>query len=165
MATAGTVSGGTYVMAAADQWGVRAFALKPATGQQYSRSATQSLLISLSATGVFSPLSSPATYYPGGYNLYGSTKFVGGSLSQLQADDSVYMTCRSYVSASSTTAKTNAFIAYRDSTISLNTPKERTWTGVSATWNSQAEMGTAGSPVRFTRVAYCPLEQRSFEKI
>lgn len=61
--------------------------------------------------------------------------------------------------------KTDAFIAYRDSTTSLSTPKERTWTGESVAWGSQTEMVTAGSPVRFTRVAYSPIASRSTEKI
>jgi len=106
-----------------------------------------------------------ATFYPSSYNLYGSTKYLTGSVTDLQGNDTAYMTFRSYVSASSSTAKTNAFISYRDSTTSLNTPKERTWTGDTATWGSQNEMATAGSPVRFTRTAYCPIENRSFEKI
>jgi len=106
-----------------------------------------------------------ASFYPSGYTLYGSTKYLSGSVTDLQSNNTAYMTFRSYVSASSTTAKTNAFIAYRDSTTSLNTPKERTWTGDTATWGSQSEMATAGSPVRFARVAYCPKEQKSFEKI
>lgn len=106
-----------------------------------------------------------ASFYPSGYNLYGSTKYLSGSVTDLQSDNVAYMTFRSYVSASSTTAKTNAFIAYRDSTTSLNTPKEKTWTGDTATWGSQSEMSTAGSPVRFARVAYSPKEQKSFEKI
>jgi len=108
---------------------------------------------------------STTAYNPSGYNLLGSTKYVSGSSTDLQSDNSVYMTFRSYVSASSTTAKTNAFIAYRDSTTTLNTPKERTWTGNSVAWGSQTEMATSGSPVRFTRVAYCPIENRSTEKI
>jgi len=106
-----------------------------------------------------------ATFYPSSYNLYGSTKYLTGSVTDLQGNDTAYMTFRSYVSASSSTAKTNAFISYRDSTTSLNTPKERTWTGDTATWGSQSEMATAGSPVRFIRVASCLIENRSFEKI
>jgi len=106
-----------------------------------------------------------ATFYPSSYNLHGSTKYLTGSVTDLQGNDTAYMTFRSYVSASSSTAKTNAFISYRDSTTSVNTPKERTWTGDTATWGSQSEMATAGSSVRFTRVAYCPIENRSFEKI
>jgi hypothetical protein len=105
------------------------------------------------------------TFYPSDYTLLGSTRYVSGSLTNLTSDDSVYMTFRSYVSASNTTAKTNAFIAYRDSTTSLNTSKERTWTGDTASWGSQTEMATSGSPVRFVRVAYSPIQQRSFEKI
>ena len=64
-----------------------------------------------------------------------------------------------------TTAKTNAFITYRDSTTSLNTPKERTWIGESVAWDSQGELATSDSPVRFVRVAYSPIAERSPEKI
>jgi hypothetical protein len=64
-----------------------------------------------------------------------------------------------------TTAKTNAFIAYRDSTTSLNTPKERTWIGESVAWDSQGELATSDSEVRFVRVAYSPIAARSPEKI
>jgi hypothetical protein len=101
-------------------------------------------------------------YYPSDYNLLGATKRVSGTPNDLISDDGFYMTFRSYAAV---TLKTNAFIAYRDSTTSLNTPKERTWDGETASWSSQAEMPNASSPVRFVRVAYCPLEQRSFEKI
>lgn len=113
----------------------------------------------------FNETAQAQSYYPSGFNLLNSTKHSGGVLSDLQSDDSVYMTFSSYVSSSSTTAKTNAFIAYRDSTTTLNTPKERTWTGDTASWGSQNEMTTANSPVRFVRVAYSPIEQRSMEKI
>lgn len=105
------------------------------------------------------------TYNPSGFNLLDSTKLASGASSDLQSNDAAYMTFRSYVSASSSTAKTDAFVAYRDSTTSLNTSKERTWTGDTATWSSPSEMLTSDSPVRYTRVAYCPIEQRSFEKI
>ena len=105
------------------------------------------------------------SYNPSGYSLGGSTRYISGTTADLATDNGVYMTFRSHVSASSTTAKTDAFIAYRDSTTTLNTSKERTWTGDSVAWGSQTEMPDAGSPVRFTRVAYCPLEARSFEKI
>lgn len=106
-----------------------------------------------------------ASFYPSGYNLLGSTKYLSGSLTDLQSDNAVYMSFRSYVSSSSTTAKTNAFIAYRDNTNGVNTPKERTWTGDTATWGPQSEMPTSGSYVQFTRVAYCPKSERSLEKI
>ncbi len=104
-------------------------------------------------------------YNPSGYSLLGSTALVSGTTMNLLSDDSNYMTFRSYVSATSPSLKTNAFVAYRDSTTTLNTPKERTWTGESTLWGSQTEMVTAGSPVRFVRTAYCPIESRSFEKI
>jgi hypothetical protein len=64
-----------------------------------------------------------------------------------------------------TSAKTNAFIAYRDSTTSANTPKERAWIGESVAWGGQAEMATSDYPVRFTRVAYSPISTRITEKI
>jgi hypothetical protein len=104
-------------------------------------------------------------YNPSAYALLGATTLVSGSITDLQNEDDVYMKFRSYVSASSSTAKTDAFIVYRDSTNSLNTPKLRTWTGETASWGSQVELPDAGSPVRTVRVAYCPIEQRSFERI
>ncbi|MGQ9640707.1 MAG: hypothetical protein ACUVUF_01095 [Candidatus Bathycorpusculaceae bacterium] len=111
-------------------------------------------------TGEISYRYNPSTYAPLGY-----TTLVSGSITDLQNEDNVYMRFRSYVSASSLTAKTDAFIVYRDSTNSLNTPKLRTWTGEAASWSSQVEMPDAGSPVRTVRVAYCPIEERSFERI
>ncbi|MEM3672763.1 MAG: hypothetical protein QW468_00845 [Candidatus Bathyarchaeia archaeon] len=104
-------------------------------------------------------------YNPSTYALFGYTTLVSGSITDLQNEDNVYMRFRSYVSASSTTAKTDAFIVYRDSTASLNTPKLRTWNGEAAGWSSQVEMPDAGSPVRTVRVASCPVEERSFERI
>jgi hypothetical protein len=104
-------------------------------------------------------------YNPSAYSLLGSTRLVSGSINDLQDEDNVYMRFRSYVSTSSSTAKTDAFIVYRDSTTSLNTPKLRTWTGEAASWSSQVEMPDASSPVRTVRVAYCSVEQRSFERI
>jgi hypothetical protein len=106
-----------------------------------------------------------AFYTPSDYTLLGGTRLASGSVGNLVSNNGVSMTFRSYASATSATTKTNAFVAYRDSTTSLSTPKERTWTGDTATWGSQSEMFTADSSVRFVRVAYCPIEQRSFEKI
>jgi hypothetical protein len=80
------------------------------------------------------------------------------------AIDNNYETFREEITLSPD-SKTNAFIAYRDLATSLDIPKERTWNGEKASWSSQTEMPTAGSSVRFVRVAYCPLEQRNFEKI
>ncbi|MGB9713631.1 MAG: hypothetical protein ACPLZC_01480 [Candidatus Bathyarchaeales archaeon] len=104
-------------------------------------------------------------YNPAAYAPLGSTTLVSGSTTDLQNEDGVYMRFRSYVSASSTTAKTDALIVYRDNTNSLSTPKLRAWNGETAVWSSQIEMPDAGSPVRTVRVAYCPVEQRSFERI
>jgi len=55
-------------------------------------------------------------FYSSDYNLLGSTTYVLGSLTDLQSDNGVYMQFRSYVSGTSTTAKTDAFIAYRSNT-------------------------------------------------
>jgi hypothetical protein len=106
-------------------------------------------------------------FYPSDYNLLGSTQRISGTLSDLQSDDSVYMTFRSYVSSTSTTTKTDAFIGYRSNTSTglLSSPKSCNWDGDDVAWGGENEMPTAGSPVRFTRVAYCPIENRSFEKI
>jgi len=101
-------------------------------------------------------------YYPSGQVLLGSTALVSGTVSNLQNDDGVYSAYRSYVSATPATASTNAFAAYRDSTATLNTPKQRTWNG--SVWGSQSDMPTSDSPVRSVRVACCPLEQRSLER-
>ena len=60
---------------------------------------------------------------------------------------------------------TDAFIAYRDTTTTLNTVKSRTWTGNTSSWTTQSELPNAGSPVRTVRVAYCPIQARSYEKI
>jgi hypothetical protein len=108
---------------------------------------------------------SPFSYYPSNYVPNGGTQFKTGTLGDLQSDNSAYMSFSAYVSATSSTAKTDAYVAYRDSTTSPNTPKERAWTGETAKWGSQSEMPTADSPVRFVRVAYSPIETRSFEKI
>jgi hypothetical protein len=112
---------------------------------------------------------SPVTqaFYPSGYNLLGSTQYYSGTLSDLQSDNSVNMTFRSYVSATSTTTKTDAFIAYRSNTgtDTLNSPKNRNWDGDTAAWGGENEMPTAGSPVRYSRVAWCTVQNRSFEKI
>lgn len=104
-------------------------------------------------------------FNPSSYVAGGSTSYVYGNVADLGSNDGVYMDFASYVSGSSATSQTDAFVAYRDSTTTLNTPKERTWAGTSATWGSQSTLPTSGSPVRWVRVAYCPLESRSFEKI
>jgi len=105
-------------------------------------------------------------YFPSGYSLLGSTGYLSGSLSGLQADDGVYMNLRSYVSATSSTSKTDAFIAYRSNTASgLNYPKNSLWDGDIAAWGSPSEMATAGSQVRLVRTAVCPIRTRALEKI
>ena len=101
-------------------------------------------------------------FNPSSYLTVGSTSYVSGSITNLISNDGVYMNFRSY----SSTLQTDAFIAYRDNaTATLDTPGERTWSGANTTWGSQSDLPTAGSPVRWVRVAYCPLESRSYEKI
>ena len=71
-----------------------------------------------------------------------------------------------YVQAKATSTETEltrAFVAYRDSTTSLNIPKSRIWNN--AVWNSQSELTSAGSPVRQVKSACCPKADRSEEKI
>jgi hypothetical protein len=66
----------------------------------------------------------------------------------------------------SSPSNTKAFIGYRSNTGTNTTssPKDRGWDGLS--WDGlENEMANAGSPVRWVRVAYCPLEARSTEKI
>ena len=108
-----------------------------------------------------------ASYNPTSYDLLGNTRLVSGSTSNLASDDSVYMTTRSFASATSTTNKTDAFIAYRSNrgTDQLSSPKSRRWDGDKALWSEESEMPNAGNSVLFTRVACCPIQQRSFEKI
>jgi hypothetical protein len=106
---------------------------------------------------------STTAYNPSGYSLLGSTALVSGNTSNLVSNNDVYMQFRSYEITS--TAKTDAFIAYRDSTTSLNTPKGRTWTGNTTSWGSQGELPISGSPVRFVRVEYSPNQTRMNEKI
>ncbi|MEM3641058.1 MAG: hypothetical protein QXH37_03960, partial [Candidatus Bathyarchaeia archaeon] len=87
---------------------------------------------------------------------------VDGTYVDTWSVDDAYETFREEITLSPI-SKTNAFIAYRDYT--LNIPKARTWNGEAASWSTQIEMPNAGSPVRFARVAYSPLEQRSTEII
>jgi hypothetical protein len=111
--------------------------------------------------------SNSASYNPTSYSLLGNTRLVSGSTSNLAFDDETYMTTRSFVSATSVTNKTNAFIAYRSNsgTDALSSPKSRSWDGSAALWSVESEMPSSSSPILVTRVAYCPIEQRSFEKI
>jgi len=68
------------------------------------------------------------------------------------------------VTAGTASSNTKAFIAYLSSTLSGNQfPKNRTWDGSS--WSTESEMPTAGSPIRFVRVAYCSLSGRHYERI
>jgi hypothetical protein len=108
-----------------------------------------------------------ASYNPTGYSLLQGTRLVSGSTNNLGSDDSIYMTTRSFASATSTVNKTDAFIAYRSNsgTDQLNSPKSRVWSGDNGAWSAENEMPNVGSSVLFTRVAYCPVQQRSFEKI
>ncbi|MEM2968666.1 MAG: hypothetical protein QXJ76_05095 [Candidatus Bathyarchaeia archaeon] len=105
------------------------------------------------------------SYNPSSYTLGGSTSHMSGNLPDLSSSDDVCMNFKSYMSSPPIADKTDAFVAYRDSTTSLNTPKWRTWNGESLTWSAQSELPTSDSPVRWVRVAYSTLESRSYEKI
>ncbi|MEM3881092.1 MAG: hypothetical protein QXD19_05030 [Candidatus Bathyarchaeia archaeon] len=105
------------------------------------------------------------SYNPSSYTVGGSTSYVSGKLPDLSVCDDVCMNFKSYMSSPPIADKTDAFVAYRDSTTSLNTPKWRTWNGESLTWSPQSELPTSDSPVRWVRVAYSTLESRSYEKI
>jgi hypothetical protein len=111
--------------------------------------------------------SNSTSYSPTGYSLLGNTRLVSGSTNNLVSDDSIYMTTRSFASATSAANMTGAFIAYRSSSgmDGLSSPKSRSWDGGKALWSEESEMPDAGNSVLFARVAYCPVQQRSFEKI
>ncbi|MEM3703081.1 MAG: hypothetical protein QXX79_01460 [Candidatus Bathyarchaeia archaeon] len=106
-------------------------------------------------------------YNPFNHYVLGSTKLVSGSAADLREDDDDYITFRSYISSVSPASKTDAFIVYRSNTgaASLSSPKYRAWDGDIAAWGGEVEMATAGSPVRFVRVAICPKSERALEKI
>jgi hypothetical protein len=104
-------------------------------------------------------------YYPSDSTLLGSTTSGSGSVANLQQTDATYMNLRSYPSATSPTAKTDAFIAYRDSlSLGLTYPKTRQWTGDTTTWSADSQLSNAESTVRWIRTAACPITQRSQEK-
>ncbi|MCJ7760066.1 hypothetical protein MUP59_02865, partial [Candidatus Bathyarchaeota archaeon] len=111
--------------------------------------------------------SNSTSYSPTSYSLLGNTRLVSGSTNNLVSDDSIYMTTRSFASTTSAANKTDAFIAYRSNTGTdgLSSPKSRSWDGDKALWSEESEMPNAGNSVLFATVAYCPIQQRSFEKI
>jgi len=111
--------------------------------------------------------SNSASYSPNTYSLLGNTRLVSGSTSNLVSDDSIYMMTRSFASMTSATNKTDAFIAYRSNSgmDELSSPKSRSWDGDKALWSGESEMPRAANSVLLVRTAYCPIQQRSFEKI
>jgi hypothetical protein len=111
--------------------------------------------------------SNSTSYSPTSYSLLVNTRLVSGSTNNLVSDDSIYMTTRSLASATSAANKTDAFIAFRSNSgmEGLSSPKSRSWDGDKALWSEESEMPNAGNSVLFARVAYCPIQQRSFEKI
>jgi hypothetical protein len=105
------------------------------------------------------------SYNPSNYNLLGSTTLASGAVANLASDDRSYMIFNSYVSAFSTTSNSRATIGYRSNTgVNVaSSPKSRTWDGSS--WSGESELETAGSPVRWVRVAYCPVSARYYERV
>jgi hypothetical protein len=61
--------------------------------------------------------------------------------------------------------KTDAYIVFRDSSSTLNTLKEHMWQANISSWTSEYEVANSGSPVRWTRFAFCPIESRKDEAI
>ncbi len=58
------------------------------------------------------------------------------------------------------------FIAYRSSSgAGVSIPKYRSWSADTNTWASESALATAGSPVRWVRVAYSPNVTRKEERI
>jgi hypothetical protein len=78
------------------------------TAQQYADSIYDTLTEGGSST------TSP--YYPSGYNLLGSTQYTSGSLSDLQSDNGVYMTFRSYDSSGGGNASVQTLYAHNETT-------------------------------------------------
>jgi len=104
-------------------------------------------------------------YNPSGCNLLGFTLLVSGAVSDLASNNGVHMTFRSYASQTSTTSLSRASIGYRSTTgTSSSYPKTRNWDG-SAWDGTETELPTAGSPVRWVRIAYSPLVAKYYEKI
>jgi hypothetical protein len=82
--------------------------------------------------------------------------------------DSLYdMLTEQKVISEAASSKTNALIAYRSNTGTnmLSSPKNRIWTGDAASWSGEIEMPNAGSPVRWVRTEYCPVQSRGYEVI
>jgi len=59
------------------------------------------------------------------------------------------------------------FIAYRSNISPADTsiPRYRSWSAETNSWSSESSFATAGSPVRWVRVAYCPNASRKDERI
>jgi len=108
---------------------------------------------------------STSRYFPSGYSLIGSTRPISGLLSNLQANDANYMTFRGYVSQTSTTSVSRAFIGYRSTTLSgVNYAKNRLWDGT--VWGSENEVEMfAGSTIRWVRTAFSTKVERALERI
>lgn len=106
-------------------------------------------------------------YYASTYTLLGQTQYVSGALSDLQSNNGVYMTFRSYITSTDTTSKTDASIVYRSNTgvNTLNSPKHRNWDGDTVAWSNEEELSTAGSEVRWVRNAYSPLQTQARDRI
>jgi len=96
--------------------------------------------------------------YPSLYAMI-SGSYVSGNLpTDVQTVDSAYFVTKTEATAYSK----NAFCAYRSSP-SLNIPRYRIWNG--SEWGSQNQLDAGLGPVRWVRVAYCPISSRSYEKI
>ncbi len=103
-------------------------------------------------------------YNPNAYNLLGSTTASTGTVSNLAANDSVFFNFKSYPTQFSSTSLSVALGEYRSTSGSgVNYPSTRFWDG--STWGSEAQLTTAGSPIRWVRSVYSPLGGRFNETI
>lgn len=91
------------------------------------------------------------------------TRVISGDPSAIKVDDGVYMSFSSYISATSTTSPSKAFISYRSNDGSgASYPKIRDFNG---SWSSESELSDAGGNIMHVRMAYCTKMDRYNERI
>ena len=90
---------------------------------------------------------SVSAYYPSAYNLGGGTSLASGTLTNLQANDSVYMTFHSYVSANATGKDYIGYTSTSSSTTSIK--------GVIAGSNFTTSSTQAGWAINITAYIGC----------
>ena len=102
-------------------------------------------------------------FYPTGTAPITPTTWISGVASSLAYDNSSYVTYSSYVSSTSTTTPSTAYVAYRSNSLSGDAyPKYAEFNG---TWSTPVELVDAGNELQGVRSASCPIEARYYEKI